>query len=136
MAGLVDLDAMLRELSPTVREGRFVYVVRPPEAFDDYDWEALEIEAYATVSEAEGRTLVLDEEVALDYDREFDGVFGWITLQVHSSLQAVGLTAAVSAALAGRGISCNMLAGAFHDHLLVPIERVDDALAALESLRS
>ncbi|GAA4898611.1 ACT domain-containing protein [Tessaracoccus lubricantis] len=134
MAGLTDLDAMLRELSPFVRGGRFVYVLRGPDTLDDYDWEAIEIEAQAVVIEEEGTTLVLEEEIALDYEKDYDGVFGWITLEVHSSLQAVGLTAAVSTALAQAGISCNMLAGMHHDHLLVPIDRVDDALDVLAEL--
>ncbi|MBB1482799.1 ACT domain-containing protein [Tessaracoccus sp. MC1865] len=136
MAGLTDLGAMLRELSPSVRDGRFVYVLRADDTLDDYDWEALEVEAQAVIVEEEGRTLVLEEEVALDYDKQFDGVFGWITLEVHSSLQAVGLTAAVSTALAGAGISCNMLAGLHHDHLLVPIDSVSNALEILERLSS
>ncbi|MBB1510671.1 ACT domain-containing protein [Tessaracoccus sp. MC1756] len=136
MAGLTDLGAMLRELSPSVRDGRFVYVLRADDTLDDYDWEALEVEAQAVIVEEEGRTLILEEEVALDYDKQFDGVFGWITLEVHSSLQAVGLTAAVSTALAGAGISCNMLAGLHHDHLLVPVESVPGALEVLERLTS
>ncbi|MCG6568764.1 ACT domain-containing protein [Tessaracoccus sp. ZS01] len=136
MAALTDLGAMLRELSPSVRDGRFVYVLRADDTLDDYDWEALEVEAQAVIVEEEGRTLVLEEEVALDYEGPFDGVFGWITLEVHSSLQAVGLTAAVSTALAGAGISCNMLAGLHHDHLLVPIDSVSNALEILERLTS
>ncbi|WP_040283619.1 ACT domain-containing protein [Tessaracoccus massiliensis] len=134
MAGLTDLGALLRDLSPSVRDGRFVYVLRADDTLDDYDWEALEVEAQAVIVEEEGRTLVLEEEVALDYDKQFVGVFGWITLEVHSSLQAVGLTAAVSTALAGAGISCNMLAGLHHDHLLVPIDSVSSALEILERL--
>jgi uncharacterized protein len=53
---------------------------------------------------------------------------------VHSALAAVGLTAAVSQALTSQGISCNVIAGYFHDHLLVPIDRVADATRALEEL--
>ncbi|MHA7862058.1 ACT domain-containing protein [Tessaracoccus sp. Y36] len=136
MAGLTDLGALLRDLSSSVRDGRFVYVLRADDTLDDYDWEALEVEAQAVIVEVEGRTLILEEEVALDYDKQFDGVFGWITLEVHSSLQAVGLTAAVSTALAGAGISCNMLAGLHHDHLLLPIDSVPSALEVLERLTS
>ena len=55
----------------------------------------------------------------------------WLTLTVHSSLEAIGLTAAVSARLADEGIACNVLAGYHHDHLLVPVERADDAVRAL-----
>ena len=59
-------------------------------------------------------------------------VAGWITLTVHSSLEAVGLTAAFATALGEAGINCNVLAGAFHDHLLVP---VGDVARAVEVLR-
>lgn len=58
----------------------------------------------------------------------YDFLAGWITLQVHSALAAVGLTAAASAALTDAGISCNVLAGYHHDHLLVPLDRVEQAL--------
>ncbi|MFL0711957.1 MAG: ACT domain-containing protein [Microcella pacifica] len=57
-----------------------------------------------------------------------------MTLRVHSSLDAVGLTAAVAAALTENGISCNVMAGAFHDHLFVPAARLEDALVALKQL--
>ena len=55
----------------------------------------------------------------------------WLSLTVQSSLEAVGLTAAFSKVLGDAGIPCNVLAGYHHDHLLVPIDRVDDAIAVL-----
>ncbi len=55
----------------------------------------------------------------------------WITLRVHSALEAVGLTAAFSAALSREGISANVVAGYFHDHLFVPEDRRDDAMRVL-----
>ena len=64
----------------------------------------------------------------------YDYLAAWITLRVHSALDAVGLTAAVSTALAGAGISCNVIAGYHHDHLLVPADRAADALEALSGL--
>lgn len=131
---MTDLGQMLRELDPVVREGNYVYVLRPGDAVEDMEWEWVEMEAQAVIVEDEGRTLVIDEELAVDNELDFDGVFGWITLRVHSSLQAVGLTAAVSAALAEADISCNVLAGYFHDHLLVPVEQVEAALTALRRL--
>lgn len=59
----------------------------------------------------------------------------WITLTVHSDLQAVGLTAAFASALGQAGISCNVVAGAFHDHIFVPVEQAQQALAALKTLQ-
>ncbi len=37
----------------------------------------------------------------------------------------------MSTALAGAGISCDVLAGLHHDHLVVPEDRADDALEVL-----
>jgi hypothetical protein len=60
----------------------------------------------------------------------------WITLTVHSDLEAVGLTAAVSVALGAAGISCNVVAGTYHDHLFVPAQKAADAMAALRKLQA
>ena len=80
-------------------------------------------DAFALIREAEGVTIVRPGE-------------GWarITLGIHSSLAAVGLTARVSAALAARGISANMIAAFHHDHVFVPWDRRDEAMAVLRSL--
>jgi hypothetical protein len=59
-----------------------------------------------------------------------------ITLRVHSSLAAVGLTAAVAAALSDHGISANVVAAYCHDHIFVPADRAEEALAALRSLQA
>jgi hypothetical protein len=92
------------------------------------------LDPVATVRELEGRTLVLPREAA-----EIAGLAGtfrsaWITLRVRSALTAVGLTAAVSAALTRDGISCNVIAGFHHDHLFVPFDQAGRALAALAAL--
>jgi len=86
----------------------------------------------AAVREAEGLTVVLGRDEADALGLSYDFVAAWITLQVHSALEAVGLTAAVSAALTHAGISCNVLAGFHHDHLLVPTA---DAARAMDVLR-
>lgn len=96
---------------------------------------ALPLWLHAPVAiEGEGGSLVVEQAVADEAGLPYEGTFAWITLQVHSSLQAVGLTAAVSSALAEKGVPCNMLAGFYHDHILVPSDRVIDALAVLQNL--
>ncbi len=85
-----------------------------------------------TVRETEGLTVVVEEERARKADLQVLYRATWITLDVHSDLQAVGLTAAVAAALGRAGMSCNVVAGAFHDHLFVPVE---SGVAAMEVLR-
>ena len=122
MAGLTNLHEILGALRPSVRQGSFVYVTLPTPP---------EVEAYARIVEDEGITLVVDQSTADEHGWEYEGVFAWITLQVHTSLTSVGITAAVSTALARVGISCNVLAGFYHDHLLVPKDSVDDAVEVL-----
>lgn len=123
--GLLDLSALLRGLQPEVRPGNFVMVSTNSET---------SLEALASVEEEEGTSLVLEQHRADAFRLEYSSVFAWITLTVHSSLDAVGLTAAVANTLASAGIPCNVLAGFHHDHLLVPSARVEDAMAALARL--
>lgn len=126
MSGATDLATLLASMEPTVRPGEFVYCLLPTGTGMP--------EAQATVVEDEGVTVVLRREHADSRGLGYDFVAGWITLTVHSSLEAVGLTAAFAAALGDEGISCNVLAGLHHDHLLVPVAEVDRAMAALRAL--
>jgi hypothetical protein len=87
-----------------------------------------------TVAEEEGLTMVLRKEDADRLGLGYDYVAGWITLRVHSALEAVGLTAAVSAVLAREGLSCNVVAGFYHDHLFVPHDSAAQAGRLLEDL--
>ena len=123
MSGITDLDELLRELNPVLREGEFVFAT-----------SSKAIDAEARIVEAGGPTLVLRRAVAEWEDLPFEGTYAWITLTVNSSLEAVGLTAAVAGRLARAGIACNMLAGLHHDHLLVPSDRADEAVRLLVGL--
>jgi uncharacterized protein len=121
-----DLAVLLGTMSPQLHGGSYVFV----RAEGD---EGLE-DAIVTVAELEGRTLVLPRERAEALGLSFDFVASWITLGVHSALQAVGLTAAIATALAQEGISANVVAGYYHDHVFVPEDRRDDAMRVLRSL--
>lgn len=127
MSGETDLATLLASMEPELRPGEYVYVV-----VDDLDG----VEPEATVREPEGLSAVLARERADALGLPYDYVAAWITLRVHSALAAVGLTAAVSRALAQAGLSCNVIAGYHHDHLLVPAGRGEDALAVLRGLSS
>lgn len=127
MSGVSDLDELIRSMKPTVRDGEFVVVSVDP-------LRLVGMPAEAIIREDEGPTVVMRREDADAEGIPYDFVAAWITLTVHSDLAAVGLTVAFSTALAEAGISCNVLAGFHHDHLLVPSERRDDALAALAKL--
>ena len=91
---------------------------------------------YVVLAEAEGTTVVatLAEAERRGWATDFQAA--WLTIQVHSSLEAVGLTAAMSRVLTEHAIPCNVLAGFYHDHLLVPVDVADQAIAALASLRN
>jgi hypothetical protein len=128
MAAELDLSTLLAGMQPVVRSGEYVFVSVPAAT------PIGSLPSLATVVEDEGTTHVVERAVADERGLAYDFVAAWITLQVHSALAAVGLTAAVAGALADAGISCNVLAGAYHDHLLVPHERAADAVRVLEEL--
>ena len=81
-------------------------------------------------------TLVVSEKQALENGLPVLYRCSWITLNVHSDLNACGLTAAFSKALAEEGISCNVVAGAYHDHIFVPVDLESKALLALKLLQN
>jgi hypothetical protein len=114
-----------RRLLPRRRPGAFVYVTQPA------GMPLPPVEVVASVLEDEGRTLVLHREDADGLGLPYGFVRAWIDLGLTSALDAVGLTATFSSALAAAGISCNVLAGFHHDHVLVPIAEADRALAVL-----
>lgn len=125
-----DLDELLASLEPALHDADFAFVTLPKTSYGAHA-ELLPIAAFA---EAEGLTLIVPLHRAQHAGLRFDGVFRMITLNVHSSLAAVGLTAAVAAALAKRGISANVVAAFYHDHIFVPAERAEEALRALAEL--
>ncbi|MBL0952294.1 MAG: ACT domain-containing protein [Pseudomonas sp.] len=128
MSGETNLARLLQSMTPQLNPGQYVFCCVPAE----YDCNGLQ--PIASLRESEGLSLVLPREVADAYNLSYDYVAAWITLEVHSSLAAVGLTASFSTALAQAGISCNVVAGFHHDHLFVPCERAEKALSTLCAL--
>jgi hypothetical protein len=130
MPGEDDLDKLLSRLSPALSPEHYVFVT-----FDNARYGAhAELEPIASFREREGLTLVLSKAKADESGLAYESEFRCITLNVHSRLDAVGLTAAVSRRLADLGISANVIAGYFHDHIFVPHERAQAALTALQQL--
>jgi uncharacterized protein len=109
---LVGANAMRRDLSPELFDEPYVFVTvaggAPPE-----------VAMFAAILEDEGLTLVLTKADADRAGLEYSYTAARITLRVNSTLDEVGLTATVSRVLADAGISCNVIAGAAHDHLFV-----------------
>ncbi len=97
-----------------------------PYRFDAYEAGiAPPADTFALIHEAEGSTVIAPAA---------DGDWARISLAVHSSLSAVGLSAAIARALADRALPANIVAGYHHDHLFVPWARRQEALAALAGL--
>jgi hypothetical protein len=129
MTGERDLAKLLSGMKPQLNHGRYVFTT----VAGDRGVPA-GVAPVVTVAEDEGLTLVVPQEEADAAGLAYDYVAGWITLRVHSALDAVGLTAAFATALAEAGLSCNVVAGFHHDHLFVPHERAEEAVALLTAL--
>ncbi|MCP4280303.1 MAG: ACT domain-containing protein [Alteromonas sp.] len=127
MAGITDLDELLRSMCPKLHQSEFVFCT-----ISDCLKKAYALNPIATFIEPEGLTLVLEKSVAENEGFSFEGSYSLITLTVHSSLDAVGLTAAVATKLASKGISANVIAAYYHDHVFVPVSKAKAAISALE----
>ena len=128
VTGETELKRLLAIMSPTLDDTDWVFAVVGEE-----DAVRLTPHAIASFREAEGLTLVLPQAAADDLKR-VSAPMKRITLEVHSSLEAVGLTAAVASALAEEGISANVVAAYYHDHIFVPKASADRAVAVLQAL--
>jgi uncharacterized protein len=120
---------MVAGMAPDLRPGEYVFC-----AAGDRDWAALE--PLAMFREAEGVSLILERGAAEAAGFQAVTPMALITLNVYSALDGVGLTAAVAAALASAGIACNMVAALNHDHVFVPVERANEAVAILRALQA
>ncbi|WP_175409253.1 ACT domain-containing protein [Streptomyces sp. TRM64462] len=127
MAGEKDLRKLLSGMRPELNPGRYVFTAVEGGVPSG-------VTPVVTVAEQEGLTVVARLEEADAAGLAYDYVAGWITLRVHSALEAVGLTAAVARELADAGLSCNVVAGFHHDHLFVPYEHAEQAVAVLQAL--
>ena len=132
MAAVSDLPTLLHRLDPELLPGLFVFcsVPRSQEA------AVMAIPPIATFRESEGLSAVVMQTDADTLNLSYESTHRCITLRVHSSLTAVGLTAAVSTALANAGMSANVVAAHHHDHIFVAAESADAALHVLQQLAS
>lgn len=131
MAGLVTLEDLLKLMSPKLQDGEYVFCTVNGRLAD-----YVHLEPLGCFNESEGLTLILLVGVADREKLKYEGQFKQITLTVHSSLEAVGLTAAISEKLASYNISANVVAAYFHDHIFVPSEKASKALLALQEFSS
>jgi uncharacterized protein len=125
-----DLSVLLKTLEPVLNPGVFVFA----SVKDGHTIDPTII--VASIREPEGLSVITSEA-----DAEVAGLnvlfkCAWITLTVNSALDAVGLTAAFASALGRSGISCNVVAGAYHDHIFVPLESAQTAMRILRQLQT
>ena len=130
MTGETDIENLLTSMSPILMHGEYVFCNFPDAQYGDRS----ELKPFASCVEPEGLTLIIPRARADANQLSYDSVFRGITLRIHSSLDAVGLTAAVSLKLTEQEISANVIAGYFHDHIFVQSEYAEKAMAALGEL--
>lgn len=128
MTGEKDLGKLLKTMKPEQKPGDYVFCL-----VEDLSTVPL-VEVVLMFRENEGVTVVVSKKLADTLGLSYSFVASWITLTVHSSLEAVGLTAAFSKALAENGISCNVVAAFYHDHLFVQQKDTAKAMEILNGL--
>ena len=128
MTGETDLGKLLQNMHPELNAGEYVYCL-----VDSLE-HAVKLEPLGVFMEKEGVTVILPKTKADKEALSYPGACAWITLTVHSSLEAVGLTAAFSQALTEANISCNVVAAYYHDHIFVPIKDAERAMDVLRAL--
>ena len=128
MSGEKNLKKLIRSLRPTLNPGAFVFTTQKSPANTAY------VEVLGQFLEKEGTTLIVEKQKADSLGLTYEFTAAWITLNVHSSLDAVGLTAVFSSELAKNGIGCNVVSAYFHDHIFVNIKDSADAIRILKTL--
>lgn len=129
MAGETELEVLIRTMEPVLSAGSYGYVSLP---------KGQEVPngcaPFALVQEEEGLTVIAPFDLLAAHGIPSQTEWARISLAVHSSLSAVGLTAAFARALGREGISANVVAGYYHDHIFVAWADRHTALAALQAL--
>jgi uncharacterized protein len=113
-------------MEPVLHADEFVYCTVP---------DAAGIEALCCFREREGVTVICRREEAERRNLPFTFPCRMITLNVHSSLEAIGFLAAIAAPLAVEGIGLNVISGYYHDHLFVQPKDSERTMAVLRQLQ-
>lgn len=127
MSGEINLATLLKNMKPVLNTGEYVFCTVSNSGKIDIN------NVLGTFKEKEGTTLIISKEYADLLGLTYTSVMSWISLEIHSSLEAVGLTAAFSKLLAENKISCNVVAGYYHDHIFVLKKDAEKAISLLKS---
>jgi hypothetical protein len=128
MHGETNLSLLIKTMTPELNEGEYVFCT----VSDSVLVNAKDI--ICSFKEKEGRSIIITKQIADSLHLSYSFICSWITLTVHSSLEAVGLTAAFAKALSEAGISCNVVAAFYHDHIFVAKEDGEKAMEILRKL--
>lgn len=129
MSGETDIEKLIKTMQPELSNEEYVFSTSTMDLSS-----ILEMDPWAIIQENEGTTVIIDVEKAEKNHILYESIFKRITLKIHSSLNAVGLTAMVSVKLMELGISANVIAGYYHDHIFVQTEYAEKALIGLLEL--
>jgi hypothetical protein len=128
MSGEINISSLLKNMTPKLNEGQYVFCIVT--SLNDIDLS----EIIGLFREEEGITVILKKEIADRLNLNYTYIAAWITLTIHSSLEAIGLTAAFSSALTKQLISCNVVAAYYHDHIFVAQKDAEKAMQVLKEL--
>jgi hypothetical protein len=124
-----NLSKLLASMQPELHPEIYVFSTIPAD-----QEQALNNEAIGWFREAEGTTVIINREAAMSLEMDYAYPSRVITLNVYSSLEAVGFLAIITDKLAAAGISVNVISGYYHDHLFVPVDQADQAIAILQQI--
>lgn len=127
MQPISDLEQLLRHMRPQRNPGRYAFVTHAGEHTINPG------QIIASIHEPERLSAIIPEQTAHELQIPIVFTAAWITLTVHSYLSAVGQTAAFTTALAQAGVSCNVVAGVYRDHVFVPVEQAQLAMTTLRA---